>query len=599
MFIRVKHNGHYDYLQLVDSQRLDGKVRQSVIGTLGRRDLLEGSDTLAGLMASLGKFTRHAAVLAEHRSGKTEILSTRSLGPGLVFGRLWEQLGMPVVLAEALQGRKFGFAVERAIFLTVLHRLLGSGGRSDRAAEKWREDYLIAGVEELELQHLYRAMAWLGEELEGLEQGGATPFAPRCSKDQIEEALFARRRDLFTGLSLAFFDTTTLYFEGEGGESLGKRGHNKDHRPDLKQMVVGMVLSGEGRPICCEMWPGNTTDVKTLLPIVKRLRSRFGIEQVCIVSDRGMISDGTIATLEDEFPGLKYILGARLRSDHEVRDTVLSWPGRYREVHGPRQHSKDPSPLKVKDVRFTAEDGRDRRFVVCHNLEQAEKDRHDREAIVAALQDQLKSGPKSLVGNKGYRKYVQVQGEAAFGIDQAKVQAEARFDGKWVLRSNWDQASAEELALRYKDLWRVEAIFRAAKTTLETRPIYHQCDATIRGHVFCSFLALVLMKELEDRLSTKGLDLEWADLLRDLTALRVSRLVSGAATCELRTTPQGVAGKVLQAAGVALGPALRFLDEPRRQAWPWVRRYGSWMSLEHTSYVVEGEVSCHSVLLNS
>ena len=122
MFIRVKHNGHYDYLQLVDSQRLEGKVRQSVIGTLGRRDVLENSQTLAGLMASLGKFTRHAAVLADHRSGKSEILSTRSLGPVLVFARLWEQLGLPAVLAEALQERKFGFAVERAIFLTHLRQ---------------------------------------------------------------------------------------------------------------------------------------------------------------------------------------------------------------------------------------------------------------------------------------------------------------------------------------------------------------------------------------------------------------------------------------------------------------------------------------------
>lgn len=558
MFVRVKKNGAHEYLQLVSSERIDGKVRQRVIGTLGRRDLLESSEDLEGLAASLGKFMRHAAVLADHRAGKTEVLSAASLGPALVFGRLWEQLGLPAVLADALADRKFSFAVERAVFLTVLHRIMGSGGRSDRAAEKWREQQIIPGVEELDLQHLYRAMAWLGEELDKPEQQDATPFSPRCIKDTIEEALFARRRDLFTGLSLAFFDTTSLYFEGEGGQSIGKRGHTKDNRPDLKQMVVGMVLSGEGRPICCEMWPGNTTDAKTLLPVVKRLRKRFGIEQVCIVSDRGMISDDTIATLEDQFPGLKYILGARLRSDHEVRDTVLSWPGRYREVHGPRQCGKDPSPLKVKDVRFTAADKRDRRFVVCHNVEQAEKDRKDREAIVASLQDQLRGGAKSLVGNKGYRKYVKVEEKDAFAIDRAKVEDEARFDGKWVLRSNWNEASAEELALRYKDLWQVESIFRAAKTTLQTRPIYHKRDETIRGHVFCSFLALVLMKELEDRLWTKELNLEWADVLRDLEALRVTRLNSGAATCELRSTPQGVAGKVLAATGVALGPPVRF-----------------------------------------
>ena len=180
---------------------------------------------------------------------------------------------------------------------------------------------------------------------------------------------------------------------------------------------------------------------------------------------------------------------------------------------------------------------------------------------MAALEDQLKHGAKALVGNRGYRKYLACQGEKVFGIDYAKVKDEARFDGKWVLRSNWKEAGAQDLALQYKELWMVEAIFRAAKTTLETRPIYHKCNATIRGHVFCSFLALTLMKELEGRLSAKGLELEWADVLRDLEALRVSKLVSGAATCELRSTPQGVAGKVLQAVGVALGPALRFIEE--------------------------------------
>jgi hypothetical protein len=560
MFIRVKKNGGHEYLQLVSTQRVDGHVRQRVIGTLGRRDLLEGSDALAGLAASLGKFTQRAAVLADHRSGKAEVLSTRSVGPTLVFARLWEQLGLPGVLEAALRDRKFGFAVERAVFLTVLHRLMApAGGTSDRAAEKWRQDMVIPDVDDLDLQHLYRAMAWLGEELDKSQQADATPLSPRCTKDLIEEALFARQRHLFTDLSLAFFDTTSLYFEGEGGETLGRRGHNKDHRPDLKQMVVGMVLSNEGRPVCSEMWPGNTTDVKTLLPVVERLERRFGVTEVCVVADRGMISAATIATLEGKHAGLKYILGARLRSDHEVRDTVLGWPGRYQQVHGPREHSKSPSPLEVKDVRFTAK-GRDRRYVVCYNLEQAEKDRADREAIVASLEDQLHKGAKSLVGNRGFRKYVRCEGKG-FQIDRQKVQDESRFDGKWVLRTNWWSASAADVALRYKELWMVESIFRATKTILETRPIYHKCDETIRGHVFCSFLALTLMKELQHRLADKGLVLEWADVLRDLEALRVVRLKSGAALCELRSLPQGVAGKVLQAAGVALGPSVRFLEE--------------------------------------
>jgi hypothetical protein len=560
MFCRVKPAGGYEYLQIVHSQRVDGHVRQQVIGTVGRVDLLRQSGQLDQLLCSMGRFAQQTAVLSAYQQGQAQATGSVRIGPPLVFGRLWEELGLAAILGRLLRHRKFGFAVERAVFLTVLHRLMASG--SDRAAELWKDGYDIPGAQDLDLQHLYRAMAWLGEELDQSQQADATfpGVAPRCTKDLIEEALFAGRRDLFTGLSLAFFDTTTLYFEGEGGQDLGRHGHNKDHRPDLKQMVVGMVLSGDGRPVCCEFWPGNTTDAKTLLPVVKRLRGRFGIEQVCVVSDRGMISDTTVAALEDEHPGLKYILGARLRSDHEVRDKVLSWPGAYHQVHGPRQQSKDPSPLKVKDVRFTAEDGRDRRFVICHNREQAEKDRHDREAIVAALEDQLKHGAKALVGNRGYRKYLACQGEKVFGIDHAKVKDEARFDGKWVLRSNWDDASAEQLALRYKDLWMVEAIFRAAKSALDTRPIYHKCDQTIRGHVFCSFLGLVLMKELQQRLEERFGHVEWQRLCDDLDALERITVEGQGKRFELRLPPRGEAGKAVQAAGVALGPALRLLE---------------------------------------
>ena len=199
-----------------------------------------------------------------------------------------------------------------------------------------RTDYQIEGCEALQLHHLYRAMAWLGEELPDDQQQDKTPFAPRCIKDRIEEALFAHRRDLFTDLQLVFFDTTSIYFEGEGGEEMGQRGFSKDHRPDLYQMVVGAVLDGQGRPICCELWPGNTTDVTTLIPVVDRLKSRFGVRKVCIVADRGMISQETIEALEQPGRDWQYILGARMRSQKEVKEEVLARAGRYRVVHPPR-----------------------------------------------------------------------------------------------------------------------------------------------------------------------------------------------------------------------------------------------------------------------
>ncbi|MBV9490027.1 MAG: IS1634 family transposase, partial [Verrucomicrobia bacterium] len=224
-------------------------------------------------------------------------------------------------------GRQFEFDLERAIYLTVLHRLFASG--SDRAAERWREDYLLPGTEGLGLHHLYRAMAFLGEPLPTKAQPANAPV--RCTKDLLEERLFDRRRDLFTEGELVFFDTTSLYFEGQGGEELGERGFNKDHRPDLRQMVVGLALDVQGNPLCCELWPGNTADVTTLVPVLERMRRRFGLQQITVVADRGMVSQATLAAFEAQEPPIGYIVGVRLRRQKEVSAEVLGKRGRWFE----------------------------------------------------------------------------------------------------------------------------------------------------------------------------------------------------------------------------------------------------------------------------
>src|SRR5262245_34142663 len=268
MFFRVKSAGSYQYLQIVHSMRQGEKVRQQVFGTLGRLDELKASGRLEALIRSGLRHCEKFALIDAHAAGQTQAVTVQRIGPDLVFGRLWKECAIQEVIQSLLKVRRYDFDVERAVYLTVLHRLFASG--SDRAAERWREDYLIPGTEALDLHHLYRAMAFLGQEIES--KGQKTLGTPRCLKDLIEEELFERRRDLFTEVDLVFFDTTSLYFEGRGGESIGKRGHTKDHRPDLYQMVVGMALDVEGRLICCEMWPGNTADVKTLTPIVKRMK---------------------------------------------------------------------------------------------------------------------------------------------------------------------------------------------------------------------------------------------------------------------------------------------------------------------------------------
>jgi hypothetical protein len=383
MFARTKKSGRHEYLQIVENTKSAGKVSQRVIATIGRLDQLQAKGGVEALVRSLARFSERTLLVL---SGKGDATAHAvKIGPALIFERLWKELGLPVIIWGLLAGRKFEFDVKRTIFLTVLHRLFVSG--SDRSCDQWRRDYAISGVEDIALHHTYRAMAFLGEALD--DQEGATPFAPRCSKDLIEEGLFDRQRNLFSGLELVFFDTTSIYFEGEGGESLGQFGHSKDSRPDRLQMVVGAILDDRGRPICCEMWPGNTADVKSLLPIVERLRRRFGIDRFCIVADRGMISAETIATLEKPECGIFYILGARMRRVKEVSQEVLARAGRYREVYPEGVSSKDPSPLAVKEVSV---DGR--RYVVCRNSRQMRKDAAARQAIIEALEERIRNNPE-------------------------------------------------------------------------------------------------------------------------------------------------------------------------------------------------------------
>jgi hypothetical protein len=549
MSFRTKTSGPRSYLQIVEDRWEDGRPRQRVIATLGRLDQLQQSGHLDGLLVSGARLSRNVLLLSAHAQGELASLTPQHVGPVLIFERLWKQTGCQRVIRRLLDGRRFEFDVERAVFRTVLHRLRHPG--SDRAADKGKADYPIEGTDDLRLHHLYRALAWLGEELPHDRRAGKTPFAPRCTKDRIEEDLFAHRRDLVTDLQPVFFDTTSIYFAGEGGRDIGRRGFSKDHRPDLDQMVVGAVLDGQGRPICCELWPGNTTDVKTLIPVVDRLRSRFGVRRVCVVADRGMIGRETIEALGQEGRGWQYIVGARMRSQNEVKDEVLARAGRYRVVHPPRVKSDDPSPLKVKEVWVD-----DRRYVVCLNADEACKDAADREAIVAAPREQLRRGDKSLVGNKGYRRYLGGGGPDHFRIDEAKVAEDARYDGKWVLRTNTDLDPAE-VASQYKCLSMVEQWFRSCKTLLQTRPIYHRCDETIRGHVFCSFLAPVLRQELQSRLGELGHEFEWADVIADLDRLQTVEVEQEGKRFLLRSDVQGTCGKVFQTVGVAIPPTVQ------------------------------------------
>jgi transposase len=313
--------------------------------------------------------------------------------------------------------------------------------------------------------------------------------------------------------------------------------------------VLGMVLDGADRPFASFRWPGNTADVTRLAPVVQRLRDRFGVKNVCVVADRGMISAETIAALEKD--NIEYILGVRERSTSEVRTQVINDDGVAVPLLIPRQ--KGETQLEIKDVILSG-----RRYVVCRNDEEARKDAEARAELIAGLERKLAQGDKALVANKGYRRFLTTPDENHFTIDRERIAEDARLDGVFVLRTN-TKLSALQVVLRYRNLLAVEDSFKVAKTLLATRPIFHKTDAAIHGHIFCSFLAMVLRKELFDRLARRNKKLEWQRIIDDLAELSEVEVNQDGRRALLRTAPGPTIDPICRALGITLPPVFQEL----------------------------------------
>jgi len=536
MFVRVKRvrtNGRdYRYLQVVETRRERGRITQHIVANFGRLEEVVASGDLDRVIAGLVAHSQTLQLIQRYRGGALQATSDKVWGPVLIFERLWADLDLPALLRRLVRRRRLAFDFERVVFALVLQRILAPG--SDRAGVKWAETVHARGFETLRLPHYYRALRVLWEQ-----------------KVPIEQALYTKGLDLFNQpLDLVFFDTTSLYFEGQGPEGLARLGKSKDHRPDHPQVILGILMRRDGLPIACEVWPGNTADVTRVTVIADILRKRFAIERVVVVCDRGMVSAKNLAALEAL--GFQSIVGVKMRGVREVRDEVLARAGRYQLVS---------ENLQVKEVQVE-----DRRYIVCFNPEEAAKDRADREQIVATLEKKLASGGvKRLIPNRGYRRFLKVRAGQCT-IDQQRVEEDARYDGKYVLRTTTD-LPADEVALAYKNLLWIERLFRDLKSLLETRPIYHHwVKDNVKGHIFACFLALYLVVVLRKKIVALGRSVEWADLIRDLSQLRAIGLQLDDQEYLLRTDLRGTAHVAFQAVGLRPPPLAQVLGGPPAEA---------------------------------
>ena len=526
MFVRLKSylskGNRYEYLQIVESYRDHGAVRQRVVSNIGRLDHLAASGQLDQIVSGLSRYSQAYRGFQAFLRGELDGCSARTWGPALLFGRLWEDQRLPEVIRHLAQGRGFQFEVERAVFALALQRLCAPG--SDLSGRGWLETVEAPGLQVLRLQHLYRTCAFLA----GI-------------REELERELFFRDRDLFSQeLDLVFLDTTSTYVYRDEETAYRRRGFSRDRRADLPQFVLCVAVDAKGWPVAWEIYPGNTADGTALERIVGALRERFRIRRAIVVADRGMMSQETIRLLQNHPAPFDYILGCRMRKQKEVSEEVLARAGRYQKV---------AANLEVKEVNVGG-----RRYLVCRNPEEAQKDQVAREAILAQLEEVLSQGPRGLIGNKGYRRFLKIA-KGSVRIDPEAVERDARLDGKFVLATNTDLPAAE-VARSYKSLWRVERTFRQEKSTLEVRPIYHHRDDTCIGHIVASFLALRLEVDLQRRLEEKEIEAPWPQLMQQLSQVQAVHIGLGGRHFLLRTDLGPLASSAFQAVGMRPPPRM-------------------------------------------
>jgi hypothetical protein len=541
------------YLQFVESvwNAEKGRCETRVIYNFGRADDPAVREQLQKLARSVMR--RVSPEELEASGPGFKVIDSWPMGDAWVLEQLWRKVGLADLLPRlAEDAARLTLPVERAAFAMVANRCCAPASKLYLFEQWLREDVRIEGAEALELHQLYRAMDFF-------EKNKAT----------IEKELFFRVADLFNcDVELVFYDTTTLHCEIDqedaGGaadaklqgsqlagaktyEALRQRGKSKNKRGDVPQVIVGMAMTRDGLPIRSWLFRGDTVDVKTVAQVKEDLKG-WKLTRSVFVGDAGMVSKENLTALARG--GGKYIVCMPMRRGDEITELVLGHPGRFRKVS---------ENLHVKEV-WSGEGERRRRYVICHNPAEEERQRQHRKQILVELQAMLESLHAGADGHskrvcqlrasERYGRYVSIT-KGKPSVNWEKVKREERLDGKFVAHSNDDSLAAEDLALGYKQLASVENAWRMLKSGMRIRPMFHWAPHRISAHVSLTMIALLL-----ERIAERACDDTWRNIRDDLRQIKLIQLLTPNGTVWQTTEPGPAARKRLKAIGLSPPPAV-------------------------------------------
>ena len=540
----------YEYVDIVESYRKQGKVRRKTLGTLGRRDELP-AQKIDGLIEHLRKLASPEGRRGV-RLGEMRIQASRELGISLAARQLWQELGLDQLLAGLPQSKSA--PVGEAVFRMVVNRL--SDPLSKLALVDWqRQMEWPSGNGTLDHNQYLRSMDRL-----------------QPHRQVIEDAVFGRVTELFSlPLSLVFYDLTSVYFEGDGVSPLAEYGYSRDHRDDRAQVVVGLAVTQEGLPITHRVYPGNTGDPLTFLPMVRELKERFGLPEAVIVADRGMFSAANVKGLEAS--GVKYVLALRARQQLEGHAAL-----ELADRAGLARPQDEKAPWELHEVSlrkgvrhvvvYSAYKALHDRLVRARRLERTRSDLRQLQARAAPLKRRtlIERATRILAEHKTsqYFGYLAGDGGFSFWLERAHYRRQRRHDGIFILQTNDSRQSAEQIVTAYMQLQEVERAFRALKSLVKVRPMFHWAERRVEAHIFICFLAYLLAKALELKLRAAGLQLSAARALDQLSRLQaVEHSWEDQALVVQATAPDRDLQAILAALGISLtNPVLRVTPAP-------------------------------------
>lgn len=576
MFLRKITTKGKTYLNIIKSYWDDGKAKHKSIASFGCIDNIN-EEEIKKLGLSLIKYCNEKANILDIDTAKEK--DRKNWGAVRLIKKIWEIFDFPKILKKIGKDRKIKFNYFSAIFLMLVDRMFDPTSKLG----VYEKQSFYYGIEENDLQHLYRALDLLSEK-----------------KEELEEYIFEKNTDLFKmSVDVVLYDVTTFHFESVRSDVLRDFGYSKACKFNEVQIVMSLLVDLEGRPVGFDLYEGNMFEGHTLKDAIEKIKNRFKINKLIFIADRAMLAKDNIELIKNS--NYEYIISSRLKNKAvQVKEEVLCETSyipavtddkddefKYKEINMFEVTRKTVDKLEGKisdtvkldkliDKTFCRKEfykkleklefnQKDITQIICESVEddkiicswsrkKARKDKYDRDRLIEKAQNMVQKNRGRLVSQKGALRYIDIESKVTGKLKQEKIQEDEKWDGYYGVETNCEINSSEKILEYYHQLWRVEESFRIFKSHLETRPMFHWNPNRIKGHMVLCFIAFLIERTIEIELKKANIDYSTTRIREALWKLQFSEITVEDKTFFLRSPVQGLSNDILRAFRIKIPP---------------------------------------------